>query len=186
MMYFKLVGGKDSGDSVKYVTSSSISSMLKMLSECIDPDLKYMSCYIISEEEYMKNTREVRDMFKEDPKPVFGNPICIGSDFKRLKRYYLECQKDCGLNTGDSVRVIRKAKDHEDGWGMVWVDSMDRFIGVVGTIISIDKDGVSVDFYNGHGAWFPYFVLERVESKPLKVSGVVWGRIVECRFSKED
>jgi hypothetical protein len=78
---------------------------------------------------------------------------------------YLECQASKGFKVGDKVRVIRKVQSDTLGWKNNWAYPMDKFIGQLGEIVSIDlvnSSGISVEL-NGESWYFPYFVLEKVE-----------------------
>ena len=82
-----------------------------------------------------------------------------------LKEAHRTMQQNCGINIGDIVRVVRKAKSHEMGWTAIWLEDMDKAVGkegVVGNIYnSEDILGIAVLHYN-----FPFFALEKVE--PVK------------------
>jgi len=82
---------------------------------------------------------------------------------------------------GDSVKVLRKAKQNEKGWSLAWVEHMDQAIGKTfkvkndtgtseGVILS-GSGGIS-DFY------YPHFILEKVD-KPKE-------KYPTTRFAKGD
>lgn len=79
---------------------------------------------------------------------------------KDVKPGYAERQVNSGLRVGDVVKVLRSAKNYEEGWGLTWLDSMNDFIGQTGEIESIhDTHGISIDF--GYDCvYMPYFVLK--------------------------
>lgn len=79
---------------------------------------------------------------------------------------YLKLHNSCGLKVGDKVKVLRAAKDYEQGWANIWVKSMNKFIDLEAHIIDDDysygfilsppdPDCLPLDF--------PCFVLEKVE-----------------------
>ena len=77
--------------------------------------------------------------------------------------------KENGLKKGDYVKVVRKAKDYEDGWDGRWTKERDDFIGKVIPVSDIgESTGVilSYCFCDWAGYDFPYFVLEKVEEPP--------------------
>lgn len=77
---------------------------------------------------------------------------------------YLAGHKASGLKVGDRVRVIRAAKDYEEGWDNTWTEYMDP---IVGTEQSISMDAEAMGFnLKGIGESFPHFVLEKVEPAP--------------------
>lgn len=77
-----------------------------------------------------------------------------------MEEVYQEGQRNCGLEVGDSVRVLRHPKTHEYGWCDVVPPK--NYAGAVGVITDITAVGVHVDFKNGDDYNYPYFVLEKV------------------------
>lgn len=80
--------------------------------------------------------------------------------------------KENGLKKGDYVKVIRKAKDYEDGWDGRWTKERDDFIGKVIPVSDIgESTGVILSYCccDWAGYDFPYFVLEKVEPEPKYV-----------------
>lgn len=78
---------------------------------------------------------------------------------------YAELQAESGLKVGDWVKVTRAAKNYENGWGTVWNENMDVFVGRTFEIGRIcDIEGIS-----SRGGWnFPFFVLEKIEKPETK------------------
>ena len=77
--------------------------------------------------------------------------------------------KENGLKKGDYVKVVRKAKDYEDGWDGRWTKERDDFIGKVIPVSDIgESTGVILSYCccDWAGYDFPYFVLEKVEPEP--------------------
>lgn len=81
---------------------------------------------------------------------------------------YIRLQGECGLKVGDTVKVTRTAKDHEEGWANSWINEK-MSIGDVGKITMIgchadnefSNDAVGIEI---NGDWqYPYFVLEKIE-----------------------
>lgn len=68
--------------------------------------------------------------------------------------------KENELKAGDYIKVLRKAEDHENGWGLFWIAEMDNCVGKTLRVDTIDSDeyGILLGRYR-----FPYFVLEKVE-----------------------
>lgn len=83
---------------------------------------------------------------------------------------YTVLQKVCGINVGDTVRVLRKVNGDSMGWVNSWQDEMDELLNPESTavVVSID-DGHGIKLDNGYQ--YPFFVLEVVESafKPITV-----------------
>ena len=80
--------------------------------------------------------------------------------------------KENGLKKGDYVKVVRKAKDYEDGWDGRWTKERDYFIGKVIPVSDIgESTGVILSYCccDWAGYDFPYFVLEKVEPEPRYV-----------------
>lgn len=89
-----------------------------------------------------------------------------------LEKAYLEMQKGCGINVGDSVEVLREASSHELGWNNSWNHYMSDSIGKTLKVTNIDDFGIRLlnDKCNGLGYEFPFFVLRKVaKSKTVKV-----------------
>lgn len=96
-----------------------------------------------------------------------GNIGKVGDNMNNtdtMKQVYLLAQEHCGLKVGDWVRVTRKAKDHESGWGGTWVTGSNKLLNKKGVIQSIDKNGVSITFPKEKAInfSFPYFVLRKI------------------------
>lgn len=99
------------------------------------------------------------------------------SNHCELRDAYQIMQDSCGINVGDKVKVLRKAKDYEMGWPLLWIESMDRYVGYEYIVNYFENDGVRLiscihpKIYNDrygerHPCIFPFFVLELIESKP--------------------
>jgi len=86
---------------------------------------------------------------------------------KAKQTIYVEHQKASGLKVGDKVRILRKAKDYENGWDNSWAHPMNRSIGQIDTIISVhDNTGIQL---KSDGYDYPFFVLRKVQLEPTKV-----------------
>ena len=84
-----------------------------------------------------------------------------------MRQSYEKHQRECGLKVGDFVKILRKAKDDENGWDNYWPEEADTWVGKTGEIIE-DGGGVGLKvFLEEENDWwfFPYFVLEKVEDK---------------------
>lgn len=85
------------------------------------------------------------------------------------EKSYEERQKEWiaanNIKLGDKVRILRKARDHENGWLNRWGGlEMDREVGKIGRVTSIFSD-IRVDT-DTNWFFYPYFVLEKVEDEP--------------------
>ena len=108
--------------------------------------------------------------FRDDCLPfTYFLPEKEESTEKTEKKSYEERQakwvKDNNVKVGDRVRILRKAEDHEDGWGDVW--TVGCSVGC-GEIVDINnKYGIRVCMDDTPWtSWYPYFVLEKVEDEP--------------------
>ena len=63
------------------------------------------------------------------------------------------------LKEGDKVKILRTAKDREDGWCNSWVQPMTDMVGGVFTCVMTSGDGIRLSC----GYEWPYFVLEVVK-----------------------
>ena len=79
------------------------------------------------------------------------------------KEAYLVLQEKSGLEIGDTVKVLRKAKDYEWGWDNDWSPKMNDMIGLEYRIESIGSEGILLISSSGYYR-FPFFVLEKVAS----------------------
>ena len=85
------------------------------------------------------------------------------------KKSYEERQAKCGLKVGDFVKILRKAKDGENGWDSYWPKDADTWVGKTGKIIEDGKSSGFMVFCEEEDDWwfFPYFILKNVEEKKL-------------------
>jgi len=81
-----------------------------------------------------------------------------GNDMTK-EEAYLIMQKHSGLKVGDTVKVLREAKHHENGWDNSWTSKMNKYIGNTYTIYDISQSGITLGCF-----YFPFFVLEKIES----------------------
>jgi len=83
-----------------------------------------------------------------------------------LREAYLKMQEKCGIDEGDTVKVLRKAENYEMGWGAFWEETMNGAIGnTYKVIIKNGTTGIALDFKKCVNWNFPFFVLELVEKK---------------------
>lgn len=92
-----------------------------------------------------------------------------------LRSAYKTLAKASKIKVGDSVTVIATAESNQMGWNNIWVDDMDDFVGMRGTVRYGDiGEGFDVVFDSGKpnviddSYWFPFFVLRR-EKPAVKV-----------------
>ena len=102
-------------------------------------------------------------------------PVAFSCIVVKKKMPYSERAKNWvrenNLKVGDYVKVIRRAKDYEDGWDGRWVEEMDDFVGKVIPVSGIGKatgEIISYCYCDWAGYGFPYFVLEKVTSSEAK------------------
>ncbi len=95
--------------------------------------------------------------------------IAITDELKNsIRSKYVEAQNKfievTNLKVGDRVKVLRKAKDEELGWGNKWNPNMDSCVGSIYRVEDFNsRYGIETD-----NNWnFPFFVLEKVE-EPCK------------------
>lgn len=92
-----------------------------------------------------------------------------------LKSAYKVLAKASKIKVGDSVTIIATAESNQMGWNNLWVDDMDDFVGMRGTVRHGDiGEGFDVVFDSDNPStcdesWrFPFFVLRR-EKPTVKV-----------------
>lgn len=86
-----------------------------------------------------------------------------------------EWMKANNIKVGDKVKVIRKCESGENGWDDTWLRIMDIAVGKVLKIIGEPRTvGILLEVEGfSRGAYFPYFVLEKVEEPEFKVGDFV-------------
>jgi hypothetical protein len=83
-----------------------------------------------------------------------------------LREAYLKMQDNCGIEEGDTVKVLRKAENYEMGWTTFWEESMNKTIGNKYKVRrKTGMVGFELDLGDTASWNFPFFVLELVEKK---------------------
>lgn len=85
-----------------------------------------------------------------------------------LQECYKKMQKNCGIQSGDIVKVLRKAESFELGWDNEWISpSMDKMVGKCFKVHNnYGLYGFSLEISEGNYSLnVPWFVLELVEKK---------------------
>jgi hypothetical protein len=100
---------------------------------------------------------------------------------------YLKAHRNSGIEVGDTVKVLRRATEGEQGWNNKWCTDMDSFIGKEFEVF--EDDGVfgfsievGVSEYN-----FPWFVLEITRKKdqcPINIDDLYFGYVNKERVKK--
>ena len=105
-----------------------------------------------------------------------------------LRSAYKALAKASKIKVGDSVTIIATAESNQMGWNNLWVDDMDDFVGMRGTVCHVDiGEGFDVVFDSGNlstcdESWrFPFFVLRR-EKPAVKVVKLSNGTAKVQRF----
>jgi hypothetical protein len=88
--------------------------------------------------------------------------------------------KVTGVHVGSKVRVVRSAKDQEDGWAHYQADGRDKAIGKIGTVTEIEPENfgltVAVDGIWGSPWRYPFTVLETVTEVAPKQAVILFKR----------
>jgi hypothetical protein len=119
--------------------------------------------------------------------------VVIFDDNKKIKEDvmtsddYLKAHRNSGIEVGDTVKVLRRATEGEQGWNNKWCTDMDSFIGKEFEVF--EDDGVfgfsievGVSEYN-----FPWFVLEITRKKdqcPINIDDLYFGYVNKERVKK--
>ena len=69
--------------------------------------------------------------------------------------------KETSLKVGDTVKVLRKAKDYELGWRNSWSDNMDKHVGGEYEVVNVDRH-TGIRLVGGHFS-YPIHILEIVK-----------------------
>lgn len=102
-----------------------------------------------------------------------------------MQRVYLDAQKNCEIQPGDLVKVLRSAEDGECGWNNVWTHEMDAYVGKCVPVVSLHSSGVCL--YTGAGLSVPYFVLHKVSYEEAQAaSGLKAGDCVHLMMDAPD
>ena len=56
-----------------------------------------------------------------------------------IQEAYNVMQENCGINVGDKVRILRKAKSCEMGWGNTYGQKMDELVGQIREVKAIGQ-----------------------------------------------
>ena len=85
-----------------------------------------------------------------------------------LKEAHDLMKKECGIEVGDTVKVLRAAKSLEMGWTGDWSYWMDKCVGHEYEVVK-DYNNASCNGIELSCEWaFPFFVLEIVKKKSKK------------------
>lgn len=68
--------------------------------------------------------------------------------------------KASGIQVGDKVKILRKARNNEMGWLYCWSEEMDTLIDTIHIVTEITKDGL---YRISNRFNLPFFILEIVE-----------------------
>lgn len=98
------------------------------------------------------------------------------------RQEYIEAELNSGIEVGDLVIVTRIARGHENGWGNIWTDPMNKFVGELCEVTNVysrecgiatgvrlrpakefrEKLGMESEFYKIYS--FPFYVLYKVQT----------------------
>lgn len=97
---------------------------------------------------------------------------------------YKVMQANCGIEVGDTVKVLRKAGDYENGWAYSWAFPLDAVVGETAVVTHLDGE-FGICLSNSDGCYVPFFILELVKKgkklpEPIRISSQH-----KCEF-KED
>jgi hypothetical protein len=83
---------------------------------------------------------------------------------KSYEKRQEEWIKQNSAKVDDKVRVVRKLMESDLYWDGMWNRTMDKTVGVIGTITNIHDSGVTVEFGGDISNWwsYPYYLLEKV------------------------
>jgi len=105
--------------------------------------------------------------------------------FMDLRQAYKTMQDNCGIEAGDTVKVLRKAEDYENGWEYPWGGCMDRYIEGMFTVDRVWEKGITLSECKDGYNTFPFFVLVLVEKAPKLPEPIEISSMYSCEF-KED
>lgn len=136
--------------------------------------------YCVTEVDYTDGTVEldgedewfapqVLEVTKRAERPELPTKDQEHEAYVKLQEAFIE---GCNLKPGDEVEVVRKAKDHENGWLNVWNSKMDAYIGQRTIVQSVGGltgircvDTLGTRRYFSGKPWdFPFFCLRKTRS----------------------
>ena len=87
--------------------------------------------------------------------------------YNRFQQKYV---KATNLKPGDKVKVLRKANSYEFCWINKWSPKMDKYVGKIVTVDTVDmENGIVIHDSNDRTFWgFPFFVLEKIDTYRFK------------------
>jgi len=83
-----------------------------------------------------------------------------------LNEAYAILHSTCNIKKGDLVRVCRKAVSFELGWELSWTPVMDKFVGRIYEVMSVDKYGIVLQNEEELQYTFPFFILSKIWTQP--------------------
>ncbi len=111
---------------------------------------------------------------------IKSESIEMSCDKTELRTAYVVMQKNCGIDVGDCVKVLRTAKDCELGWGNSWTYDMNEQLNRTLEVESIGDNGIHLS----DGYSYPFFVLEVVKKAEKLVDVTVGDKTFEV--TRED
>jgi hypothetical protein len=85
-----------------------------------------------------------------------------------INEAYITLQKASGIEVGDTVKILRKAKNFEMGWNAHWAPVMDNTVGATFQVKEIcDLRGIRNP---NNSCVYPFFVLKIVKKATKEVT----------------
>lgn len=100
-----------------------------------------------------------------------------------IKEAYKVMQEASGIKVGDTVKVLRAAKDNEMGWKSHPLgQTLKKYGEIIGRPVVVEENTGSMGF-KIEGNWYPFFVLEKIASAPEKseIDKVIDGLDFGCK-----
>ena len=99
-----------------------------------------------------------------------------------IKEAYKKMQAECGIEAGDTVRVIRDCELKEMGWGGDYIDkdALSNMKGLKARVIAVQSDRININCTkNGSGyrshLQVPFYCLELVEKAKPELPPIMIG-----------
>lgn len=91
----------------------------------------------------------------------------MSSKKQRLAESYIILSENAEFEIGDTVKILRAAKDYELGWDNEWNSDMNNMVGKTSIIESFNGvHGIGLS----DGMSYPFFVLKKVAPAPIPFS----------------
>lgn len=135
--------------------------------EIIDIDNSQFRVFVKGNSIYTGNWSNINQIRKALPHEIPTNEVEHPKTLEESDIY-----PNITFKPGDKVKLFRKAKSREKGWGNDWVNCMDKHVGQTFEVIR-DDGKIGVLLNDECSCYYPHFVLEKMEVNTKGLSDVL-------------